>query len=528
MWEIFVYSIIATCIAFVRGGCPPAGYSLCNCTEVRTSELVVSCDGLNYPQDIKYQLEGIPIEEITELAILRSKDLRGMRPDFFKGYKKLERLSLAANPNSNLVMPVGLFDTIGSTLEALDLSTSNQTEQILPPELLAPLGKLKHLDLSNNQIAQLRPSMFENLKSLQVLDLSDNQVAGLPAYVIADLLDLKMLDLSNNRLQELPLDLFDDTQDNLKIMDIGGNRISSLTSTHFTMMPNLTVLDTRKNPINALSNDLFSGTPNLARICFDGIQAAVIPPHIFDSIPLESLDLSDLRNVRALPESLLSRAGKTLKELHLDDNPKLLEIPGKFFRGLSALEILDISNTGIELLPNSFWTDLPELRKLKLSSNPWLLSVPPPKSISPQLKYVDAANCPKFPVSVKNWVKANFDTTPLLLDFPINIYRSVNKEIQLRHITAAPPATTAPPFGNNNPNSKPHHHKPRPSSNDNNGGSQWSGNGQSNGKPNGNQWSNNNNGGANDWQSNSNSNTDNNNNNNGNNGGGGWFNFFGR
>lgn len=123
---------------------------------------------------------------------------------------------------------------------------------------------------------------------------------------------------------------------------------------------------------------------------------------------------------------MFSNVGQTLKELHLDDNPKILSLPKAFFHGLDKLEILDLSNMGLELLPNAFWSDLPALKKLKVSDNPFLWSLPKPTSYSLDLKNVDAGNCPKMPSKVIAWIKQNFDTRSLMLDFPINIYRSIN------------------------------------------------------------------------------------------------------
>ena len=131
--------------------------------------------------------------------------------------------------------------------------------------------------------------------------------------------------------------------------------------------------------------------------------------------------------IQSFPEDLLAPVGATLKELHLDDNAKLFSLPPNFFKGCDALEILDLANTGLDLLPVSFWSDLKHLRKLKISDNPYLMSLPPPKDYSPNLKIIDARNCPKLPPVVAKWISSNFDTKPQLMDFPINIYRSANR-----------------------------------------------------------------------------------------------------
>ncbi|GAU94148.1 hypothetical protein RvY_05974 [Ramazzottius varieornatus] len=502
--QLFLSVLVSLLADLSIGKCPSADLSLCKCAEeaARPNQLIVTCDGMATVPDLKYQLDAFDWKEISELAVLRQKSFAGLRPDFFNQMPNLVRLSLAANPNSNFKPPVGLFDKLGPKLSVLDMSTSNLTEKELSPELFAPLVNLKELDLSYNQITQLRPTVFQSLAKLRVLDLGDNKLTVLPPFMLAKNKRLKMLDLNDNLLTELPMDLFDDEQKEMKILDIGGNRITKLTADHLVLMPNLTVLDARRNMINPLPSNLFSKSPQLQRISLDGVTAPVVPASLFNGLPLESLDLSDAVNVRSLPEDLLAPVGKTLKELHLDDNQKLFSLPPNFFRGLDALEMLDLSNTGLDLLPTSFFSDLKSLRRLKISDNQYLISLPPPKDYSPNLKSIDAKNCPKLPPVVTKWINTNFDTKPQMMDFPINIYRSANKDMMLRMAAATstgPAATTSRPTQPSN---------------------QYNGNGRGNGN---NGWNNKDNEGWAADGDNGNSNNNNNYNNNYNSGGwGGW------
>ena len=59
------------------------------------------------------------------------------------------------------------------------------------------------------------------------------------------------------------MDMFDDEQKEMKILDIGGNKISKLTVEHLQLMPNLTVLDARMNQLNPIPSNLFSKSPQL-------------------------------------------------------------------------------------------------------------------------------------------------------------------------------------------------------------------------------------------------------------------------
>ncbi|OQV24526.1 putative Leucine-rich repeat-containing protein 15 [Hypsibius exemplaris] len=547
-WCLLAVSItlLSSSSSLVDAKCPPPGNSLCNCSEVvgTTNELLVACDGqagMVTVMDLKYQLDGIPEKEIVELAIYRLKNWQGLRTDFFDKYEKLTRLGLAANPNGNFKLPVGIFEKIGKQITTLDLSTCNLTEKDLPPALLEPLVNLKEIDLSWNNIQGLRRAVFDAIPSVQTIDLGDNKLTQLLPYLFAGVKNLTMLDLNDNLLTEFPPDLFEDPQPALKILDIGGNKISKLTAAHFAMMPNLTVLDARKNPINVLPPDLFSQTPQLGRLSLNGIQASVLPASLFKGLPLESLDLSN-SGVRSYPETLLTPVASTLEELHLDNSINLFSLPPKFFKGMDVLESVDMSNTGLDLLPSTFFTDLKGLKKLKISDNRWLISLPPPKDFSENLKIIDAKNCPKLPPVVTKWIANNFDSRPQLMDFPINIYRSVNREILQRIIPAAPtttvpPTTTPPPnkaqnWNNNNNggynnNNGGYNNGYNNYGNNNNGNYNNGNNGNGNNGNNGNNWNNNNgnnnngnynNGNNNNGYNNNGSNGNNwNNNNNGNN-----------
>ncbi|KAJ8895326.1 hypothetical protein PR048_000651 [Dryococelus australis] len=83
------------------------------------------------------------------------------------------------------------------------LSVSNGPLSDLPPEALAPLRRLKSLDLHGNAIAQLKKSQFKGLRDAEVLDLSHNNLTKVDASHFADLNKMSWCNLSHNGIGEL-------------------------------------------------------------------------------------------------------------------------------------------------------------------------------------------------------------------------------------------------------------------------------------------------------------------------------------
>nr|CAD7451280.1 unnamed protein product [Timema bartmani] len=86
-------------------------------------------------------------------------------------------------------------------LEKLHLT--NGRLSVLPTEALAPLRKLKVLDLHGNHLKDLKKNQFRGLRDAEVLDLSFNNITKLDSSHLADLNKMSWCNLSNNAILEL-------------------------------------------------------------------------------------------------------------------------------------------------------------------------------------------------------------------------------------------------------------------------------------------------------------------------------------
>lgn len=124
----------------------------------------------------------------------------------------------------------------------------------------APNDVLQYLDLSNNKISSLSRnvdlSLFENIR---VLDLSNNMITTIPKAGFPNGRRLEVLNLSSNQIDILESNCFDDLT-NLEELRLNKNKLSSFPKTLFKKMSKLRVLEMNKNKI--------VGIPGIAYILF--------------------------------------------------------------------------------------------------------------------------------------------------------------------------------------------------------------------------------------------------------------------
>lgn len=161
-------------------------------------------------------------------------------------------------------------------------------------------------------------------------------------------------------------------------LDLSYNVIHQVTK--FVEVPRLVNLVIRKNQVTGIVDEAFMDLPDLKRLSLQGnnLTREVLTEGVFRGrpndthpypLPLEELDIS-----YNYIHSLDSHAFKHLpylKRLFLSNNPvRDISIGmATAINELTSLEELDLSQTGIERLPNHFLTDLRRLRVLTLAGN---------------------------------------------------------------------------------------------------------------------------------------------------------------
>lgn len=158
--------------------------------------------------------------------------------------------------------------------------------------------------------------MFANNKQLTDVDLSWNYFESLPELLFQRT-NLEILNVGHNKLTEIPIKSLNSVQATLKHLNLAGNNIATVSESQLSQIQSLVALNLADNQISTVDNLAFCCIPNLLW-------------------------------------------------LNLASNP-LLKISPDVFTGVkSQLEVLNIANTSITLMPN---LQLPHLKVLNISHN---------------------------------------------------------------------------------------------------------------------------------------------------------------
>lgn len=182
----------------------------------------------------------------------------------FVGAKTLESLNLARNKLNALDVQVFkdtgnliklnvsfnkfiTFDAniLPATLIELDLSHNNLS--VLKDQTFDKLINLKQLILSFNPIGKLDVNIFIHLLNLEQLKLRHIDISSIELGTFSQQHHLVELDLSENQLKTLDFNLFAPVLQDLKTLELTGNRLSDLTGFRNSLFPQLVSLDIRDN-----------------------------------------------------------------------------------------------------------------------------------------------------------------------------------------------------------------------------------------------------------------------------------------
>ena len=206
-------------------------------------------------------------------------------------------------------------------------------------------------------IRNLQESTLENLKKLRELDLQSNQITTLRANVLSGLVKLERLYLDGNRIETVQGSMRLGQQ--LKLLSMGGNRITSFPSAFFTKLNALSTLRLAGNLLSRVPNDL-PGSLRVLSLDRNHIRA------------LRSREMAQLRNLTSLSAAhnrLVSVDG-ALRLPHLTS----LDVPGNHLKVLPGrlgprLERLDCKQNAIQEVSFHHMSGMRQLRHLFLENN---------------------------------------------------------------------------------------------------------------------------------------------------------------
>ncbi|XP_055334952.1 chaoptin-like [Paramacrobiotus metropolitanus] len=284
-----------------------------------------------------FRVESRKLSQLIGLTrlVLRDNFIGQLGGGAFAG-TKLRSLDLSGNRLAFLEDDV--MAGVESTLEELDVS--GNALRTLPN--FSQLGKLRMLNLSNNQLEDLETAKVNIPLSLHILDISGNFFTRLSVSDFSALSGLTEFYLSRNFLGVLQIQS-GNTFPNLKILDLTATNISTLSSNFWTAFPNITDLELSYN--NFPSG--FAGqSSSLQRLSLRKCKIQKLDKKFFENFRLSSLDLSGnfLDNLPNLPTNI--------SDLNLSWN-KFIVIPSLAQTPLINLDVSGnfINNVSLDNLP---------------------------------------------------------------------------------------------------------------------------------------------------------------------------------
>ncbi|KAK1754217.1 hypothetical protein QBC47DRAFT_325344 [Echria macrotheca] len=221
---------------------------------------------------------------------------------------------------------------------------------------------LETLDLHGNMLIAL-PMGLRRLPLLTSLNLSHNRLANNCLEVISQISPLRDLKLGGNLLYG-PLDPCFSALENLEILDLHGNNISSL-PTNFGNLSRLRILNISENSFETLPFDIFATLPLTELIARKNqLRGTLIPDSVTALPALQNLDVSSNQLSRVCEDGQ-SVSMPALHQIHLSVN-RLQSLPD--ISTWTSLLTLSADENNINAIPDGF-TGLPQLRSVDLSSN---------------------------------------------------------------------------------------------------------------------------------------------------------------
>ncbi|KAG0672111.1 RAM signaling network component [Maudiozyma exigua] len=181
------------------------------------------------------------------------------------------------------------------------------------------IQNVDRLSLRKNQLVAL-PKCFGNLRNLRYLDLNSNNLRDIP-HILQQCPQLEILDLSCNKIKTLPLDISSYWSQNLKVLSLKNNRLTSINDLRIILsLPKLNVLEIENNNIPKEELDMVQNyTPVTTTIPKDEYWAAALRRYFEDHPEKNIIPTS---SALSSSSSVLS-ASASVSSLNQDNNSKL-------------------------------------------------------------------------------------------------------------------------------------------------------------------------------------------------------------
>lgn len=362
-------------------------------------------------------------KKLTEIPINLSKDttylnmdnnhLQNLDLELLRNLPKLKHLSLRGNQISKVTAPTSklLTNLISLDLHGNCLKTLNNASFSSMPHLVS-------LDLSQNSLTTAE-GIFRNMSHLQSLSLSENSLTDFSNDVFADTVNLELLNIKNNKLKRLDLDTFHHlkrlsvfdlrqndiyavtgswkTSSRLQILDLSQCRLADIPSNLPSSLKNLNIGSNRLTSVTKASLENYR---QLESLVLDHNRISAIESRSFLSLEmLYGLDLSD-NLISAFPGDL----PKSLRDINLDRNYISILNFNSFSR-LPYLISLSLRYNKIEEFARKAFRNLRSLRFLYMDGNPLKMIVENDLAEQRYLEVLSLIKCPLERIELRPFIK---------------------------------------------------------------------------------------------------------------------------
>lgn len=315
----------------------------------------------NKISDVHYALN---IYSSLELLDLSENKLQSLGSLNFRSQMKLKHLNLSTNQVHVLTKESlkGLH-----ALTELDLSFNRLEE--LAENTFRDLQSLEVLRLRGNQIVHMSEELFKPVKLLRELYLDDNQLLRMPGHAIVEGLNLQWLSLSENLIESIEEDDVPFLPV-LRVLLLNGNVVNDIHPGALSSLTSLEHLDLSDNNFTFVPTASLAKLSNLTKLQFSGNFIKAIPPVAFRGLfQLRFLHLDRLEILRQI-DSRAFVDNINVERVWLDDNIGINNIPTRMFHGNPRVTHISIKNNQLVTLEASHFP-LDQLIRLELSGNPF-------------------------------------------------------------------------------------------------------------------------------------------------------------
>ncbi|CAH0559320.1 unnamed protein product [Brassicogethes aeneus] len=271
------------------------------------------------------------------------------------------------NLSSNLIQSLD-YNDLKSLTSLYELNLSRNNLGNISPGTFLGLKQLRSLDISVNSLRTIEDDAFEGLNNLERLNLKDNNILLIPASALGRLPKLASLQLDYNRVAALSGDIFKSIAEKVTTLVLAKNVVRELPTASFQYFQQLEYLDLTRNLLTTLNTDAFQGLENtLMHLYLSENRINSISGQPIALLKLRTLDLSE-NELYELPRNVFASLPE-LKHLNLSHNTHLTSVPQNLLHKLTALEVLDLSHTGLKMIPNEFTAKSARIKEICLSNN---------------------------------------------------------------------------------------------------------------------------------------------------------------